>query len=156
MTLEEAEDLAAALAASLESLSLRGSTPGAAPGQEEASVAREAKEPLGSAAAASGPPPSTSRSTSSRAKAAARVVRSVQPAEDWCYVVWWVAERPDLVGIHVGPIRAWRALILELPGRAYCSSTCRLRRFENLAAGRRACEAERRHGAPADPRVFHY
>ena len=165
--LEEAEQLAAALAASLSGLSLSGpsstSTPAAAstataPASGSVAGRRKAAS-VCIPSAASLPPASASRSTAARAKVAGRIIRAAQPPvaeqEDWAYCVWWVLDRADLVGVHTGSLRAWRAIEAALPEGGYCSSNSRLRRFNSLGEALDGYGVERRrHGAPAEPRVF--
>ena len=77
--------------------------------------------------------------------------------EDWAYAVWSVAGAPQLVGIHVGSLRAWRAIAAQLPGGRYSYPACRLRRYDNeqLAFAGYLSEA-RRHGAPVPPRIVYH
>ena len=79
------------------------------------------------------------------------------PGGDWAYAVWAIAGAQHLRGIHVGSLRAWRALAPQLPGGRYSYPACRLRRYDNEQLAIAGYEAEAgRHAAPTPPRVFYY
>merc|ERR1712194_557969 len=72
------------------------------------------------------------------------------------YAIWRHPLRPDLRGLLVGWLGAWRVFVRTLPNGFYSYRTgTRLRRFESFVEARAAYVAEAaRHQAPVPPRVL--
>ena len=161
--LEEASQLAAALAASLASLHLGGAEPEAEPaGAASAGPAAAASsivhvhvhvEPRRRAS----PPPAASSRARAEPKAAAAASSPAQGRAGHAYAVWAIPGAPELRGVHADGLEAWQFLLRHLGGGYSYRQGHRLRRFESESEAVRAYESEAaRHGAPVPaPRFTH-